>query len=541
MTIQSRTKQVAHTLINKGKLAEAKSILYEAYQREPDDIDILFGLGVVHARDGDLISAERWLEKATAPGPANPGPYLHLANTQRQLNKYDEAILNFQKALSKNPGIFEAHLFLAGLFLAKKKLGDAEHHFLHAIRLNPNSADAHANLAQTYELEHKIDEARQHANIALEIDNNHIGALLLSSKINKRRKDYDTAETLLRRILSITADVAIKATASIELGHVLDKQARYDDAYAAFVSGKSAWSQLSENMQLDKDEYHRIIARNTEAFNLNSSRTPVDRPSPPEKPHPVFFVGHPRSGTTLTEQILNQHPRIITSDEKPYVQDVIDKIPSLIESAHPYPDSVLAASNSDLSILREAYWENVSGNIPLLSDDSIFIDKLPLNLIQLGFISRLFPEAKILVAIRDPRDVCLSCFMQSFALNTAMVNFLTMETTVSFYTEVMNLWLHYRSALQINWHQYRYEDLIDDFDNVTRKIFDFIQLDYPANISDYHLTAQNKLISTPSYQDVTQPVYSHSKQRWRNYEKYIAPYIEVLAPFIREFGYSQIE
>ena len=141
------------------------------------------------------------------------------------------------------------------------------------------------------------------------------------------------------------------------------------------------------------------------------------------------------------------------------------------------------------------------------------------------------------MAIRDPRDVCLSCFMQGFTPNPAMANFLTLDSCVNFYVGTMSLWLQYRSVLPLRFHQYRYEDLVDDFDVVTRELFQFLELDYPVNIAEYYKSAKSRVINTPSYQEVTKPVYSHGKARWKNYRGNLEPFTKKLLPFIDEFGY----
>ena len=142
------------------------------------------------------------------------------------------------------------------------------------------------------------------------------------------------------------------------------------------------------------------------------------------------------------------------------------------------------------------------------------VDKLPLNIIQLGFINRVFPDSPVIVAVRDPRDCCLSAFMQDFRLNPAMLHMITLESSARFYDRVMDLWIHYRDTLDLNYFQYRYEDLVGDFERVTRELLQFIDEEWDDQVSEFYRSAQTRRISTPSYQDVTRPLYSRSLQRW---------------------------
>ena len=530
--------QEAQFLISQGKLAEARNILLKAQQQNPSDARILLGLGVVSAREGDFINAEKWLTMATDAAPSNANIHIHIANTLNQLQKQDEAISHYQTAISINPDIFEAHFLLAGLLLPRKDLKNAEYHYKYAIKLNSNNPDCYANLAQLYELTHKLKDARDAADKALQLKSNHIGALMLMGKLEKREKHYIEAEKMFKAVLASTTNESLIASVTIELGHVFDKKEDYDTAWDTFSTGKSTWQKIAANIPFDRLEYQNRIQHNTQSFSQSNIKQWIKATIPADsRAAPVFFVGFPRSGTTLTEQILGLYPNSVTSNEHPFLRKTIENISTILDTDIPYPECLKTASSQDIMKLQDAYWHQAESSLDDLLHDSLLIDKLPLNILDLGFVARVFPDAHILVAIRDPRDVCLSGFMQAFQLNPAMINFLDMESIVSFYTQVMGLWLHYRSVLPMNWHQYRYEDLVENFDETTQNIFTFLDLDRPINLDKFHESARSKFIDTPSYQDVTTPIYKRSMARWKNYNKHMAPYQDQLAPFIEEFGY----
>jgi len=403
--------------------------------------------------------------------------------------------------------------------------------------LQPQNANCHANLGQAYELLHRLDDAQRCADEAFRLNRGHFGAQMLAGRLHKRNKRYEEAEAMFRAVLGSTADQSLIATAWAEMGHVLDKLDHYDEAYDAFTAGKAIRSGLIANLSVDKQEYQRRIAENIRCFTEERISHWPEISVTDNRPAPAFLVGFPRSGTTLSEQIINTHADIVTTDEKSLLKKVIDDIPLLLHIDDPYPDLVDQLDSCQINVLRESYWNNAAAEIEDLADNSFLLDKLPLNLVDLGFITRIFPDSKVLVAIRDPRATCLSCYMQDFNLNPAMLNFLSMDTTVSFYRDVMGLWLHYRNTLPVQWHQYRYEDLVDDFDGTTRAMFEFLGMDYPANTAEFHEVAKSHFIITPSYQDVTTPIYSRSKERWKHYEKHLSPYTAELETFLEEFGY----
>lgn len=532
-------KHHAMRLLNENRLAEARNMCLEAHKMEPADGEILHLLSIIHARQSDFQSAEQWAKKAVEALPGNAQVRMLLANLYVMQNRPAEAKQHYEIILSDDPQFSEAHYYLASILAMEGNVGEAEIHFRHSVRLQPAHADSHANLGMIFEVQHKLTDARDEVNAALAINPNHTGALLLLAKLEKRGKNYATAETLLRRVLTPGAHPSLVATVSIEHGHVLDKLGQYDKAFEAFSLGKSAWSHLAANAPFDKQEYQKRIGKYREWITENTVKQWHPESSRrAEYRSPIFFVGFPRSGTTLMEQILSQQAGFVTTDEKPLIQSVIDKIPDLFPASTGFPQCLSGMSEQNLARLRDEYWSLAERSVGHLSHGARLVDKFPLNLVELGFIHRIFPNARILVAIRDPRDVCISCFMQGFGLNPAMINFLDLESTTEFYSQVMSLWLHYRSVLPMRWHEYRYEDLIENFEQTTRGIAEFLDVEWSEKMKDYYVGAQERYISTPSYQDVASPIYKLSVARWKNYARHLSPFIEKLTPFLKEFDYQ---
>jgi hypothetical protein len=249
---------------------------------------------------------------------------------------------------------------------------------------------------------------------------------------------------------------------------------------------------------------------------------------------PIFFVGFPRSGTTLMEQILKQHPQLVTTDEISPLSAVVSEFRKTTSG---YPGELAKCGAEDWQQLRHYFHQVYSDRLGDLNGRRL-VDKLPLNLIHLGLANLLFPKAKVIVALRDPRDVCLSCYMQKFQINDAMINFLDLNATARSYNAVMELWLHYRQVLQIPWLEYRYESLISDFDGTVGGVLDFIGVDWDDGIYQYRDSARENLITTPSYRDVTAPIHDRAVARWQGYETELSPILPVLAPFVDKFGYE---
>jgi len=172
----------------------------------------------------------------------------------------------------------------------------------------------------------------------------------------------------------------------------------------------------------------------------------------------------------------------------------------------------------------------------------LVVDKLPLNIVEAGLIHRLFPQARFILAVRHPCDVCLNCFMQSFRINHAMANFLTLEDAALPYDKVMALWAQYRAVLPLEARQVRYEDLVDDFDGTVGGLLEFLGLGWDDGVRRYAERAgRSKRIDTPSDNQVTEAIYTRARYRWRRYEARLAPIMDRLAPHIAAFGYAEPE
>jgi hypothetical protein len=169
----------------------------------------------------------------------------------------------------------------------------------------------------------------------------------------------------------------------------------------------------------------------------------------------------------------------------------------------------------------------------------LLIDKDPNYQIMIPAFVRIFPEIKLLLAIRDPRDVVLSCFvLPHWPLRTATVTFLNLEATVRSYTRVMGIWRTLKPLIKNPCLEVRYEDMVDDLESVARRTLDFLGMPWDDRVLAFDEHARKKLVRSPTYADVTQKVYKRARGRWRNYRKYLEPHLEKLEPFVKAFGYE---
>jgi Sulfotransferase family len=251
---------------------------------------------------------------------------------------------------------------------------------------------------------------------------------------------------------------------------------------------------------------------------------------------PIFMLGFPRSGTTLLETILDAHPKISTLSEKETITKIANKLADDTKSPG-FVHGLKSVTVSQLEGYASDYFEEVCNYMPDYKDNDIVIDKMPLYTIYLPLINMLFPNAKFIVNIRHPLDVILSNFQQNFAMNNEMSFLITLDDCVKRYIEVMAFLERIKSELALDFIQVRYEDLIEDLDVETRRLFDFLGTAPSKGVDKFYIHAQRKVINTASNAQVIKPLYQGSKYKWKNYKKQVEPYINVLKPFIELYGY----
>jgi hypothetical protein len=201
-------------------------------------------------------------------------------------------------------------------------------------------------------------------------------------------------------------------------------------------------------------------------------------------------------------------------------------------------EALSQATVNDLNGARCNYWNAMQAVLRQPIADRLLIDKNPELTLLLPLVARVFPEMSIVFALRDPRDVVLSCFMQRLPLNAVSVHYLSLEATARKYAATMRAWLKVRELIKNRWLEIRYEDCVANLEQQARRVLEFLGLPWYDTVLEYHRRAQNKHIHSPTYEAVTKPVYTSSVGRWRNYRTHLAPVMGILEPYVRAFGYE---
>lgn len=544
----------------------------EGYRRvlagHPQSAEAHFMLGLVHLQRNRLPEALSSLSRAIAIDPGDARYHNNLGKALMGLARAQEALEAFESALARHPDFENALIGRGAALMALNRLSEAEKAFEAILARNPAHADALtnlsvvlikqnrnadaaavlrrgleqnpqdprllSNLANALEKLNDLEAADSAAQQALEVAPELTEPQFSLARIDHRRGRFDQARARLVTLLTKPLRNEERLDALFELGSVLDRLGRSAAAMSVFAQANQQIRESPDSQAFSGASFLERVTRNRAWFTRDRLHAAAARAAPADPPGPVFFVGFPRSGTTLMERVLQAHPGVVTTEEA----SPLTPLRRQLSLGGPYPEGLASLSADDIDQAARLFWSSAEEAVGPL-DGRILVDKLPLNIVDLGLANVVFPQARVLVALRDPRDVCLSCFMQYFALNDAMVNFLDLRQTAATYEAVMDLWLHYREILSLPYREYRYEDLVEDFEGVVRQTLDFIGVGWHEEVARYRQKSLGRAINTPSYRHVTGEVYSRAVGRWRAYRRDLAPVLEELRPFAAAFGYSE--
>lgn len=464
------------SLVRMQRDREALPALRRAWQLAPDNGKILEALAEAEFRSGYPADALPLWECLQQMRPGDMHAVLRKGEILSRLGFLDQAIATYQAALVHCPDSSELWMALAQAQEDQGNREAARQAFERALALRPGWAFP-------------------------------LGGLLGLQRAQAPQPLIDSATALLDSPALSDHD---RSLVGYELGKVFDAKGEYAAAMSCWTDANAARRRMTG--PYDPGELQRMVEQAIGSD--QSSLLARSRALGNQDPRFVFIVGMPRSGTTLTEQIIAAHPLASGCGELPDM--------ALIARELRWPEK---ASGSDDRVLRQAiarYVDAATRHSP--AGATRLADKAPLNFFHLDLIALLFPRARVIWCRRDPRDIAISIYGENFALNE---RYACDFPGIAHYIEMQRkLMRHWQSSLPLQILESSYERLATSFEPEARRIIDFIGLPWDPACLEFHLNDRG--VQTPSRWQVKQPIHTRSIGRWRNYASAFGPAFESL-------------
>lgn len=571
---------LAGLLVDLGQLEAGVKAAEKSVALDPGQADGWNNLATARLDSGDAAGAVLAAEQALALRPDNAHYHYNIANAQKKAHRYTAAITSYQNAIRLAPDLPHPYNNLAGLLLsqgapeeglrfARKAVErapddgrvqttlanalrntnqalEAERVYRTALALTPDHAEAWNNLGGTLNALGRFEEGEAAFRRAIALNPQYVEAHRHLS-IGKQFTSVDDPDFKALRGLEPLLDTLDDKSAG-RLHFALAKAwADIGDRATAFSHYQQGGTRMRAGLvgDLRADEMqarlHHFRDEMKTAFDAEwASRrgtAGVDgaavgaRAQASDAPRPIFILGMPRSGTTLTEQILASHSAVSPGGELNFLTRAMrDGLAGHDRSARDVtqdlsPRQIAGLSDETLRAIGEQYRQGLSGidgAAPLVTD------KMPGNYRWIGLIAAIWPDARIIHCVRDPRDVCLSCFTTCFSTGHEWsYDLAELGHAYRVYADMM---AHWHALLPGRIHDLSYADLVREPEAQIRKLLDYCGLAWEEGCLDFH--NHPRAVFTASVRQVRKPLYDSSIGRWRAYADHLAPLFAALGPLL---------
>jgi tetratricopeptide (TPR) repeat protein len=499
-----------------GRLEEAKACYAEAL-RLNDNLPITYNnMGQTLQEEGRLDEALVWYQRALQRDPNSARIQSNLASLLEELERHDEAISRYELALRLDPHYAEAYCGLGWVRHEQGQYSEAMKLYRRALELRPDLPVSHSNLGTLLEELGNFPEAERCLREALRLDPIHSGALAqLATLLRGKLPDADQAAM---RQLVIDASLPASKLSGLHYGLalVLDAKGAYGQAAEHLRQANALrladWRNRGK-AEYDPADHERFVA----GLIATSTREFFERVRGfgLETERPIFIVGLPRSGTTLTEQILANHSQVFGAGELALAHEEFASLPQHMGSDASVLECLGRLDRKTARLLAERHLHRLREQD---AQATRVADKMPDNYLYLGFLAALFPKAKFIHCRRDLRDVAVSCWMTNFRQIRWACDQGHIASRFRAYQRLME---HWRRVLPVPLLEVDYEETVADLEGVARRLVAWCGLEWePACLTYYE---GRRPVRTASVMQVRQPIYAHAVARWKHYERALAP------------------
>ena len=509
-------KNQLHRLIGDARQAiqtknwrQAQHLCREIIQIFPDNAEGHFIYGIASKASGDIETAISQFKKSLALEENRYDAAIELANLYFIQQKHDQSLLlleQYESHISKNPTLLD----MAGVTFERLGLHErALRCFAAACDLQPTTPIFQEHLASSKVNNGDVDEAIS------------IYEALLKKYPRHQRNHYELSrirqakdESHILEMKALAEGLGNQPSRTVFLNYAIGKELedlnQWEEAFDYYRLAGDAATKASRYDVTKDQEIIQNIMETCDAQWLSNS--PVKKPRTGNNSTPIFIVGLPRSGTTLLERCLSNHSAVESAGETFFMQKALFEV-SQTQERHLSPAVIKDAAEAPPEIIGEAYLKFIKYR---LSGTSYFIDKLPENYFNLGFIAKSMPDSKIILMNRNPMDSCFAQYKQSYfryAYN--------LKDLGEYYIAYNNLINHWRDVLGDRIIEVDYEDLVIDNKKVMQETLESLGLDFEIGCT--HPEKNTSPVSTASSAQVVEKVHSRSINKWRNFQAQLRP------------------
>ena len=502
-----------------GRLDEAEHLYRRVLRHNPRNVDALRLLALISLKAGRDGEAEGLLEKAVSLAPDFLLAILDLGRLRKDQDRYGEALECFDRAIALDPASPQGH-YLRGSTLAPASFTqEAIEAYEKCLQLRPTHVGALIGLGHVLKAVGRYQEAVASYEACIRQLPDFGETYWNLANLKTYRFDDAAVAEMERRVSGPGLTVQSEVNFLFALGKACEDRGDYERAWDYYRSGNSKQRAEVTYDPVQTEVMNERLVRVFSAEFLESHRgTGLADPAP------IFIVGLPRSGSTLLEQILASHSQVEGTSELPYLGRVATWLNRNRADGINYPEAVREIQPANFRSLGEDYL--AYARMHRRSGAARFIDKNPNNFPNIGFLSLILPEARIIDARRHPLDACLSCYRQLFAKGQTFTYDLT--EIGEYYLQYQRMMDHWAAALPGQVLTVQYEEVISDFEAQVRRLLEFCGLEWePACLRFYE---SERPVRTPSSEQVRQPIYDRSVGHWRNYARHLDELVTVIEP-----------
>jgi tetratricopeptide (TPR) repeat protein len=517
-------KNLGDCLLQQEELEEAMDVYADAYEIEPDNVELCVAIGKVWLETSNHGEAASWFQKALLLDEDNIQAQCCLAEIVRNNGNIPHALELLEPLLEKEPDNIDVLMEMSDALWEDGDAESALEHLKHVQRLQPERVALHGKIGQILSSSGDVDKAIEEYQTALDQCPNCIPALsgLATSQRGKLdESNVKTMETMLENkklrsgaLSSLHSGLAFYYDSKKDCGEK-DRKKAAEHMMQANINQWDSRSKRGWDYETQKQEEH--ITHLIETFNSDYFERVKGMGNPDETP--VFIVGMPRSGTTLTEQILARHKKVLGVGERNFAGQAFNQFINTGQDDQQEDFSNLETiTREEISSITKRYLKRLQQlkDKANKSDALRVVDKMPDNYSLVGWILTLFPNAKIIHTARDPRDVALSCWMTQFGSIRWACHTEHLVHRIKQYQRIMD---HWRKVIPERFIEMNYEDLVANQEIESKRLIEYIGLDWDEDCFKFY--ESDRLIRTASITQVRQPIYNKSVARWKRYEDYI--------------------